>query len=94
MARYRQQVEEEIKDLKGKYDKTKSELDKTKDKLRMSLMRETETNNKYEKLLKEHKKCQKYMKDHGLGFTENPMFRASKKKKKRKSKKKKRSKRR
>ena len=44
-------------------------------------------------ILKEHKKCQKYMKDHGLGFTENPMFRASKKKKKRKSKKKKRSKR-
>ena len=35
------------------------------DKLRLSLMRESETNSKYEKLLKEHTKCQKAEVAHG-----------------------------
>jgi len=89
MAGYRQQVDKEMSELSNKLKKIEAELDRTKGKLRMSLMRESETNSKYEKLSKEHKICQKYMKDHELGSTTNPMFRASKKKKKRKSSKKK-----
>ena len=99
--RYRQQVEKEISDLEEKLRKTKGELSRTKDKLRMYVVREAETNSKYEKLLKEHKKCQDFMKKHGdLGEVSNPLYRgtslrASKKKKKRKSsKRRKRSKKR
>lgn len=98
--RYRIQVEKEISDLKEKLSKKDAELDRTKNKLRMYVVREAETNNKYEKLLKEHKKCQEYMKKHNLGETSNPLYsgstmRASKKKKKRKSsKRRKRSKKR
>ena len=105
--RYRQQVEKEISDLKEKLSKKEAELGRTKGKLRMYVVREAETNSKYEKLLKdnekllkEHKKCQEYMKKYDLGETTNPLYsrstmRASKKKKKRKSsKKKKRSRRR
>ena len=104
---YRQQVEKEISDLEEKLRKTKGELSRTKDKLRMYVVREAETNSKYEKLLKdhekllkEHKKCQEYMKKHNLGETSNPLYsgstmRASKKKKRRKSsKRRKRSKKR
>ena len=91
--RYRQQVEKEISDLEEKLRKTKGELSRTKDKLRMYVVREAETNSKYEKLLKEHKKCQEYMKKHNLGETSNPLYsrstmRSSKKKKRRKSSKK------
>ena len=98
--RYRQQVEKEISDLKEKLSKKDAELGRTKNKLRMYVVRESETNSKYEKLLKEHKKCQEYMKKHNLGEISNPLYsgstmRASKKKKKRKSsKRRKRSKKR
>lgn len=98
--RYRQQVEKEISDLKEKLSKKDAELSRTKNKLRMYVVREAETNSKYEKLLKEHKKCQEYMKKHNLGETSNPLYsgstmRASKKKKRRKSsKRRKRSKKR
>tara|TARA_Y100001958_G_scaffold33932_1_gene22104 strand:- start:1818 stop:2129 length:312 start_codon:yes stop_codon:yes gene_type:complete len=99
--RYRQQAEAEISDLKEKCEKYKKELERTKDRLRTSIMRESDTNSKYEKLLKEHKKCQDFMKKHGdLGEVSNPLYRgtslrASKKKKKRKSsKRRKRSKKR
>lgn len=98
--RYRQQVEKEMSDLKEKLSKKDAELDRTKNKLRMYVVRESETNSKYEKLLKEHKKCQEYMKKHNLGETSNPLYsgstmRASKKKKRRKSsKRRKRSKKR
>ena len=98
--RYRQQVEKEISDLQGKLKKKDTELGRTKDRLRMTIMREAETNSKYEKLVKEHKKCQEYMKKHNLGEMSNPLYsgstmRASKKKKKRKSsKRRKRSKKR
>lgn len=96
--RYRQQVEKEISDLEEKLKKTKGELSRTKDKLRIYVVREAETNSKYEKLLKEHKKCQEYMKKHNLGETSNPLYSgstASKKKKRRKSsKRRKRSKKR
>ena len=98
--RYRIQVEKEISDLKEKLSKKNAELDRTKNKLRMYVVRESETNSKYEKLLKEHKKCQEYMKKHNLGETSNPLYsgstmRASKKKKRRKSsKRRKRSKKR
>jgi len=98
--RYRQQVEKEISDLKEKLSKKDAELDRTKNKLRMYVVRESETNSKYEKLLKEHKKCQEYMKKHNLGEMSNPLYRgstmrASKNKKRRKSsKRRKRSKKR